>query len=319
MKKPVLVMTMALPFPELSANGQRVETRLFEGDFSVFDQAQVICSTAMNPIDAQFITQLPDTIKLIANIGVGYDNIDLAAANARGIAVTNTPVVTEDTADLTFMLILAASRRLSANEVFLRAGDWTPDRLVGTLGKTVHGARLGIIGFGDIGQAVARRARAFNMEILYHGPRRKPEAEAATAAIWFEKLEDLLAQADVVSINCPLNDNTHHIMNAHTIAAMKPDAVLVNTGRGALVDEEALVRVMRAGHLSAAGLDVFEREPEVHPGLLELENVTLTPHIGSATIQCRRAMAGCAIQNILACFEGRDLLTQVPSVESTPQ
>jgi len=311
MNKPVLVMTLALPFPELAANGQRVETRLFEGDFSVFDQAQVICSTALNSIDAQFIARLPDSIKLIANIGVGYDNIDLAAAGARGIAVTNTPVVTEDTADLAFLLILAASRQLTPNEVFLRSGNWTPDRLVGTLGKTVHGAKLGIIGFGDIGQAVARRAGAFNMEILYHGPRRKPEAETAIGATWFEKLEDMLAQADVVSISCPLNDHTHHIMNADTIAAMKPDAVLVNTGRGPLVDEEALVNAMQAGHLSAAGLDVFEREPEVHPGLLELKNVTLTPHIGSATSQCRGAMAGCAIQNILAYFEGRQLPTLV--------
>jgi len=311
MKKPVLVMTMPLPFPELSANGQVIERRLFEDDFSVFDQAQVICSTALNSIDAQFIAQLPDTIKLIANIGVGYDNIDLAAAHARGIAVTNTPVVTEDTADLTFLLILAASRQLTANEAFLRAGNWTPDQLMGALGKTVHSNKLGIIGFGEIGQAVARRARAFNMEILYHGPRPKPEAEAAIDATYFEKLEDMLAQADIVSINCPLTEGTHHIMNADTIAAMKPDAVLVNTGRGPLVDEEALFQAMRAGHLSAAGLDVFEREPEVHPGLLELENVTLTPHIGSATSQCRGAMANCAIQNILAYFEGRALPTQV--------
>ena len=182
MKKPVLVMTMPLPFPELSVNGQIVESRLYEGDFSVFDQAQVICSTALNSIDVQFIAQLPDTIKLIANIGVGYDNIDLAAARARGIAVTNTPVVTKDTADLTFLLILAASRQLTANEAFLRAGNWTPDQLVGALGKSVHGSKLGIIGFGEIGQAVARRARAFNMGILYHGPRPKPAAEAAIDA-----------------------------------------------------------------------------------------------------------------------------------------
>ncbi len=311
MADPILVITLPLPLPELAVNGQVVETRVFEGDFSVFDQAQVVCSTVLNTIDADFIARLPDTIKLIANIGVGYDNIDLVAASARGIAVTNTPVVTEDTADLTFLLILAASRQLTANEAFLRAGQWTEAQPLGTLGKTIHGSKLGIVGFGEIGQAVARRAKAFNMNILYHGPRPKPAAETALGASYFDKLEDMLAEADIVSINCPLTDSTHHIMNAASIAAMKPDAVLVNTGRGPLVDEAALVSAMQAGHLFAAGLDVFEREPEVHPGLLKLENVTLAPHIGSATAQCRGAMVGCALQNVQAHFEGRELLTPV--------
>ena len=313
MSQPILVMTLPLPFPELVANGQVVESRVFTDDFTIFENAQVICATPVNAIDADFISRLPGSIKLIASIGVGYDHIDLAAASASGIAVTNTPVVTEDTADLAFTLILAASRQLTVNEKFLRDGHWSPSSPMGPLGKTVYGSRLGIVGFGEIGQAVARRAKAFNMDILYHSPRRKEAAEEKLDATYFDKLEDMLAEADIVSLNCPLTDSTRHIMNTETIAAMKPDAVLVNTGRGPLVDEAALVSAMRAGHLSAAGLDVFEHEPEVHSGLLELDNVTLTPHIGSATAQCRAAMAGCAIQNILAQLEGRKLLTQVNS------
>lgn len=309
--KPILVMTRPLPFPELKANGESIETRLFDGDFSVFENAQVICSTALDVLNHDFIVQLPESIKLIANIGVGYDNIDLAAATEKGITVTNTPVVTEDTADLAFSLILAASRQLTANEKFLRGGQWTTTNPIGCLGKAVHGAKLGIIGFGEIGQAVARRAKAFNMEISYHGPRRKIEAEAALEANYFEDLTEMLTASDIISINCPLNENTHHIINAETIAAMKPDAILINTGRGPLVDESALVNAMKNGHLFAAGLDVFEHEPNIHADLLTLPNVTLTPHIGSATSQCRSAMAACAIGNILAQMEGRTLLTSV--------
>lgn len=174
-----------------------METRIFEGEFDVFEGAQALCSTALDPINAELINQLPDTLKLIANIGVGYDNIDLAAATARGISVTNTPVVTEDTADLTFLLILAASRQLTANEHFLREGEWTGSNPLGTLGKTVHGSRLGVVGFGEIGQAVARRAKAFNMDILYHGPNQKTEAEARLAATYYPDLKAMLAKADL--------------------------------------------------------------------------------------------------------------------------
>lgn len=309
--KPILVMTMPLPFPELKAKGEIIETRLFDGDFSVFENAQVICSTALDTLNNDFVVQLPDSIKLIANIGVGYNNIDLAAASKKGIAVTNTPVVTEDTADLAFSLILAASRQLTANEKFLRDGQWSTTNPIGCLGKTVHGAKLGIIGFGEIGQAIARRAKAFNMDISYHGPRRKVDAEAKLEATYFESLTDMLATSDIISINCPLNKNTRHIINEEALAMMKPDAILINTGRGQLVDETALVTVMKKGHLFAAGLDVFEHEPEIHAELLTLPNVTLTPHIGSATSQCRGAMVTCAIGNILAEMEGKALLTSV--------
>ncbi|RRJ85079.1 2-hydroxyacid dehydrogenase [Aestuariirhabdus litorea] len=305
------VLIRPLPLPPLTANGETLQTKLYEGDPSVFEGAQAILTTVLDPIDATLIAQLPDSIKLIASIGVGYDHIDLEAASARGISVTTTPVVTEDTADLAFLLILAASRQLTANERFLREGQWSDTQPVGALGKTVHGTRLGIIGFGEIGQAVARRARAFNMEILYHGPNPKPEAAAALEATFYADLDAMLGEADIVSINCPLNESTRHIMNAERISAMKPDAVLINTGRGPLVDEQALVDAMKGGHLAAAGLDVYEDEPKVNPGLLTLPNVTLAPHIGSATAQCRGAMVGCAIKNILAFFEERDLLTKI--------
>ena len=179
------------------------------------------------------------------------------------------------------------------------------------LGTTVQGKTLGVVGFGAIGQAVARRARACNMAIAYHGPRPKPEAAAAVDAIYYPQLTAMLAAADIVTLHCPLSPATRHLIDAQTLAAMKPGAILVNTGRGALVDERALIDALHSGHLSGAGLDVFEREPTVPPQLLAMDNVTLTPHMGSATRECRGAMFDCALQNAIACFEGRPLLTPV--------
>lgn len=304
MAPPVLVMTRPLPLPPLTAGGQAVEVRHFEGDPGVFDGAQVLCCSALDAIDSNLIELLPDSIKLIANIGVGYDNIDLQAASARGIAVSNTPVVAEDTADLAFLLILAATRRLYANEAMLRAGEWGQSNTTEVLGQSVQGKTLGIVGLGDIGQAVARRARAFNMDIVYHGPGRKPRVEANLGARYFKSLPDLLAVADIVSLHCPLSEATRKIIDHQALAAMKPGSILVNTGRGALVDEAALVKALHSGHLAAAGLDVFEREPEVPPELIAMNNVCLTPHIGSATGECRSAMVQCALRNAIACMEG---------------
>ena len=311
MTRPVLVMMRPLPLPLLRANGEEIQVRQFDGDFSIFEGATVLCSIVLDVIDANFIAALPDSVKLIANIGTGYDHIDIDAATDRGIRVTNTPVVAEDTADLTFLLILASARQLTANQKFLRAGHWTSTQQPTQIGKTVHGTTLGIIGFGEIGQAVARRAKGFNMNVIYHGPRRKPAAEERVGATYFKTLEDMLATADIVSLHCPLTEQTKHIINAQTLSAMKSDAVLVNTGRGALIDEAAFVDAMKAGHLSGAGLDVFEHEPDMHPGLLELDNITLTPHIGAATAQCHTAIGICAIENILAQFEGRELASCV--------
>lgn len=311
MPPPVLVLTRPLPLPTLTANGQGVEVRLYDDGPGVLQGAQVLCCTALDRIDADFIDSLPSSVRLIANIGVGYDNIDLKAAARRDVAISNTPVVADDTADLALLLILATARRLYANEAMLRAGEWGQAKASETLGQTVHGKTLGIIGLGEIGQAVARRARAFNMNVVYHGPSRKQAAEASLQATYCEQLHDLLQVADIVSLHCPLTAASHKIIDAAALASMKPGAILVNTGRGPLVDEEALVAALGSGSLAAAGLDVFEHEPEVHPALLTMSNVTLSPHIGSATAECRSAMVTCAIQNAIACLEGRALLNPV--------
>lgn len=296
---PLMIMSRALPFAPVDVSGTPLETRVFEGDFSVFKGASVYCSTVLDAVQADFINQLPDTVGLIANIGVGFDNIDLKAAKAKGIMVSNTPVVTEDTADLAFGLILSTCRRMTENERFLRSGDWDFDNPIGLLGTAVHGKTLGIIGLGAIGQAVARRAKGFNMDILYHGPNQKPEAEAELGAIYCETLKDMLAQADIVSLHCQLRDETRGIMNATTMAAMKKGSTLINTGRGPLVKEADLVEALTSGHLGAAGLDVFEFEPKVTEALLGFKNVTLLPHIGSATVDCRMEMGGRALVNAL--------------------
>lgn len=258
-----------------------------EGD--VLAGAVIVVASAMDPIDRKLIDTFPQSVGLIANIGVGTDNIDLEAAAARGIAVSNTPVVTADTADLAMALILACCRRLPQAERALRAGQWGVAQQ--QLGARVHGRTLGIVGMGAIGQAVARRAAGFAMPLLYWGRQRRAEAEAATGALWCESLEDLVSRADIVSLHCPLSSATHHLINADVLARFKPGSVLVNTSRGAVVDEAALVQALKTGPLAAAGLDVFEFEPAVTPELLALDGVVLLPHIGSATAQCRSDMA----------------------------
>ncbi|WP_020681328.1 2-hydroxyacid dehydrogenase [Marinobacterium rhizophilum] len=291
-----IIVSRPLPPAMMEALGQFGSLRVVDLGQPLPDDGDILVSTPMDPVTADVIDQLPTSLRLIANIGVGTDNIDLAAARDRGIVVSNTPVVTEDTADLTLALMLATCRRLSISERHLRAGNWTAG--VAQLGQRVHGKRLGIIGFGAIGQAVAQRARGFNMEILYHGPHRKPEAEAALGARYCATLDQLLAEADIVSLNCALTEQTRHLLNAESLAKMKPGAVVINTGRGPLIDEAALVEALRCGHLGAVGLDVFEFEPEITPALREFDNVTLLPHIGSATAECRMDMARRVCANI---------------------
>jgi glyoxylate reductase len=258
----------------------------------------VLLQSAMHPLNAAAVDAAPASLGLIANLGVGYDNIDLKAAAGRGIAVSNTPVVTEDTADLTFALLLAAARRLSICERLLRDNAWAAAQ--GRLGVRVHGKTLGIVGFGAIGQAVARRARGFGMTVLYYGPRRKESVEATLQASYCPDLDTLLRQSDFVSLHCPLSDASRYLINAQTLALLKPSAILINTGRGPLIDEAALVDALQAGKFAGAGLDVFEYEPEVNEGLKALDNVTLLPHIGSATGECRRDIAMRGIANIEA-------------------
>ncbi len=300
MSTPTLLIMRPLPSAMIDALKQFGQVRVLTAEEGIgnasIDEGQVLVSTALDPVHPALIERLPATLGLIANIGVGTDNIDLAAARDRGITVSNTPVVTEDTADLTLALMLATCRRLSASERHLRDDNWAAG--AAQLGQRVHGKRLGIIGFGAIGQAVARRARGFDMSILYHGPNPKPEAEAELGAQYCSTLEQLLAESDIISLNCALTEQTHHLLDAETLAKLKPGAVVINTGRGPLIDEAALVDALRSGQVGAAGLDVFEFEPEITPALREFDNVTLLPHIGSATGECRMDMARRVCANI---------------------
>ena len=247
----------------------------------------------------------------MANLAVGYDNVDVAAASSRGVVVTNTPgVLTEATADLAWALLLAAARRVGEAERLVRVHGWTgwsPTQLVGS---AVHGRTLGIVGMGAIGTAVARRGRGFGMDVLYTNRRRRPEAESEVGAT-FVSLDELLARSDVVSLNAPATAETHHLIDAGALARMKPTAILVNTARGTLVDEAALAEALRTGVIGAAGLDVFEAEPTIHPALLDLDNVVLLPHLGSATTETRAAMVELACANIVAVLDGRPALTPV--------
>lgn len=294
-----IITSRAFPLPPVTLDGEELIFRPIE-ESDDFNKARVYLSSAMDPVDAARIAALPNTVSLIANLGVGTDNIDFDAARARGIAVSNTPVVTEDTADLAFALILSACRQIGQNERFLRAGHWSTAAPLAALGTRVHGAKLGLVGFGAIGQAVARRARGFDMDILYWNRSAKPEAETETGAQRAKTLTELVSQADIVSLHTPLVPETRHIVDSNLLQAFKPGGVLVNTGRGPLIDEAALIKALDAGQLGAAGLDVFEREPEVSAGLLACERVVLTPHIGSATDACRKDIVMRGIANIQA-------------------
>ena len=305
-----------LPLTTIETEAGKLSFIPYAGDNSLFQQTDILCVTPYNNIDAAFIEQLPDNIKLIVSIGVGIEHVDLAAAQAKKIIVTNTPVVTEDTADLAFALLLATSRRLTANESFLRSNQWNEKNPIGIIGQSVHSKTLGIIGFGAIGQAVARRAQGFNMKVIYHNPSRKIDAEQAVNASYCEKLTDLLQQADIVSLHCPLLDSTHHLINEETLALMKSTSILINTGRGPLVDEKALVSALQMEQIGAAGLDVFENEPQVEEELKTFNNVTLLPHIGSATNECRTDMVQTMIKNALCYLTGNqnDMNIVSPSV-----
>jgi glyoxylate reductase len=311
MGKHVILASRYLPEALIQALGQLGEVRTADSAFQaeLLPGASVLLSTVLDAVPAELIACFPPELGLIANLGVGTDNIDLQAARDRGITVSNTPVVTEDTADLAMGLLLATCRRLSVCERLLRAGDWTSTQ--GQLGSRVHGKTLGIIGFGAIGQAVARRARGFGLNLLYHGPHRKADAELALNARFCVELGELLMAADIVSLHCPLNPATRHIINRDTLAQMKPGAVLVNTGRGPLVDEAALAEALASGQLGGAGLDVFEFEPEVTPALLAFDNVTLLPHIGSATGECRRDMGLRGLANVKQFIETGSVLDPV--------
>lgn len=259
-------------------------------------------------VDRDFLALCP-RLRIVSNVAVGVDNIDLAACRERGVVVTNTPdVLTDATADLAFALLLGAARRTGEAERHLRARGFPPWSPTFMLGKRVTGATLGIVGMGRIGAAVARRASGFGMRVLYTSRHERPEACPGATRV---ALDELLGTSDFVSVHVALTSETRHLLDAEKLARMKRGAVLVNTSRGAVVDEAALGDALREGRLFAAGLDVYEREPTVHPGLLELENVLLLPHIGSAEPETRLAMATLAARNMVAFFETGRALTPV--------
>lgn len=270
----------------------------------------LICTVALK-VDDPLLARAPG-LRIVANAGVGYDNIDVAACQRRGIVVTNTPdVLTDATADIAMALILAAVRGLTFHETRLRSGNFGGWTFWDHLSGDITGARLGIFGMGRIGQAVARRARPFGMSVVYHNRSRLPEeVEQELGATWVS-WETLLEQSDIISVHAPASAETHHVFDADALRRMKPGSYLVNTARGSLIDEAALVDALRDGPLAGAGLDVYEREPIVHPGLLELPNVTLLPHVGSATRGTRRAMAMLAVRNVEAVLRGEEALTPV--------
>lgn len=311
--KPKVVVTRRLP--------QEVETRmadLFETVLRPDDRpmsqselaaaisdCDVFVPTVTDRIDASVIANASPRLRLIANFGAGTDHIDVASAHGRGITVSNTPgVLTEDTADLAMALILAVPRRLVEGDRRLRAGEfkgWGPTHM---LGHRVRGGKLGIIGMGRIGQALARRAHAFGLDIHYHNRRRIPKGiEATLGATWHADLDSMLGDVNFVSIHCPATPDTHHLINAERLSKMRPDSYIVNTARGEIIDEAALAAAIRNQTISGAGLDVYEREPEPHPDLLDLPNVILAPHIGSATHESRREMGELVLINIRAMMD----------------
>jgi glyoxylate reductase len=268
--------------------------------------ADVLVPTITDQIDASLLSQAGDRLKLIANYGSGVDHIDVATARQRGILVSNTPgVTTEDTADMVMALMLAVTRRIPQGLARMQSGDWPGWSPMANLGARLGGRRLGILGMGRIGQAVARRARAFGLQVHYHNRKRlRAEVEEELEATWWESLDQMLARVDILSVNCPHTPASFHLMNARRLKLMKPSAVIVNTSRGEVIDENALTRGLRAGELAGAGLDVYERGTEVNPRLRELPNVVLLPHMGSATLEGRIEMGEKVIINIKTFADG---------------
>ncbi len=312
--KPLIIVTRRLP--------DVIETRmmeLFDCRLNIDDkpmsqtelveavkEADVLVPTVTDRIELPVISQAGPNLRLIASFGTGVDHIDLKTARQRGINVTNTPgVLTEDTADMTMALILAVPRRLSEGERLVRAGGWTGWSPTSMLGHRIWGKRLGIIGMGRIGQAVARRARGFGLSVHYHNRRQvHPDIEAELEATYWESLDQMLSRMDIISINCPHTPETYHLLSARRLKLLQSHCVIVNTSRGEVIDENALARMLYAGEIAGAGLDVFEHEPAVNPKLLELDNVVLLPHMASATIEGRIEMGEKVIINIKTFVDG---------------
>ena len=288
--------------------GDKIEAYTEAELIALLANAQGAIISLREPITARVLDACPQ-LKVISNIGVGYNNIDVAACTERGVVVTNTPdVLTQTTADFAWALLMAAARRLPEAERFLRDGKWKHWNLDQLAGKDIYGATLGIIGMGRIGAAIAARAAGFGMTVQYHN--RKPSDDAISAS-YCETLNELLTSSDYVVLVVPYTPATHHMIDAAQIALMKPDAVLINIARGGVVNDAALIAALKQGHLHSAGLDVFEGEPALNPDFLSIPNVVLTPHIASSSRVTRRAMAQLAIDNCLAVLAGKPALTAV--------
>lgn len=307
-----ILVTRIIPQTGLDMLSKKGELDIWEGDMampreelieSAGDVDAVLCLLS-DKFDAEVMDAAP-RLKVIGNYAVGYDNIDVDEATSRGIPVVNTPgVLTDATADLAFALILASARRIAEGDRFVRSGSfriWGPKLM---LGKDLSGAVLGVVGAGKIGEGVMRRAKCFGMEIAYCSRSRRTDLEEELGATRME-LDELLKCSDFISLNCPLTPETHHLIGERELSMMKKDAMLINTARGPVVDEEALYRALKDDVIGGAGLDVFEKEPEVYGPLMELDNVTMVPHVGSATVRTRNRMAELAAGGIIDCLEGR--------------
>ena len=313
-RKPKVIVTRKLP--------DQVETRmreLFDAELNLSDEplsrdalvdavkrADVLAPTITDRIDADLIAQAGPQLKLIASFGAGVDHIDVPAAAARSISVTNTPgVLTEDTADMTLALIMVVARRIVEGANVVQAGGFTGWSPTWMLGRRVTGKRLGIVGMGRIGQAVARRAKAFGLQIHYHNRKPvSPRIEEELGATYWDSLDQMMARMDLISIHCPHTPATFHLLSARRLKLLQPHAILINTARGEIVDEDALIDILAKGEIAGAGLDVFEHEPAVNPKLLKLPNVVLLPHMSSATVESRVDMGEKVIINIRTWMDG---------------
>ncbi|MGN6815883.1 MAG: 2-hydroxyacid dehydrogenase [Solirubrobacterales bacterium] len=322
-EKPTFAVSNQIPQAAVALLSEAGEVRIDERDRALPREdllvlvkgADALLTLLHDRVDEELFEAAGSRLRCVANVAVGYDNVELEAAARRGIVVTNTPGVLDDaTADLTLALILAATRRISEGERLIRSGRPWVWGMHFMLGSGLRGKLLGIVGLGGIGRRVAERARAFGMRIAYHSRKEAPAEVTAALAAERMPLQRLLAEADVVSLHCPLTPETHHLIGAAELAAMKPSATLVNAARGPVVDERALAAALAEGAIAAAGLDVYEHEPRVEPALLKLDNVVLTPHLGSATVETRTAMAELAARNAISVLSGQGALTPV-----TPQ
>ena len=313
-KRLSVVVTRRLPDAVETRLSELFDVRLRHSDapmsrselVAAIQEADVLVPTVTDVIDAGLIGQAGSRLKLIANYGAGFDHIDVSTARERGILVSNTPgVVTEDTADMVMALMLAVTRRIPEGQKVMQEAAWEGWAPTAFLGGRLGGKRLGILGMGRIGRAAARRARAFGMQIHYHNRRRlRPEFEEELEATYWESLDQMVARMDVVSVNCPHTPSTYHLLNARRLKLMKPTAVIMNTSRGEVIDENALVRMLKGGHLAGAGLDVYENGTELHPELRNLPNAVLLPHMGSATHEGRLEMGEKVIINVKTFADG---------------